>query len=418
MRYCKHLRIALMILAFHLGLVQLSWAWLHIAPSISVREEYNDNIFLTPSDKESDFITTIRPYINLSAETDYLKLSLDYGLDVILYIHNPDENETSLKGAQRINLDTTLSPYKDIFFIKISDVYQRVSIDEREQVAYDNTFVNMTDSNKFFFNPYVEYPLSGTVKARLSYSYGNIWYSEDTGNNAESHLASLSIIKELSAKLTGTVSYDYLLYRPTNNERQFNEAYDRQTPRLQLRYALGPNFTIEGGIGQTWFDFERSEDRDFFLWNILAQYKVTENISIGAGYAVDFLDSVQDGTYENKVATGTASYTGKIPLHLTVFKKDDTYLSTDREDESTGVILGTTMPITAKIDGSLNGRYTKYKFLPEDEKTDRYGIQIQFAYKLKRTVFSLGYTYNQNDSNFDDNDYKNNIVWAQVSLEL
>jgi len=30
----------------------------------------------------------------------------------------------------------------------------------------------MTDSNKFFFNPYVEYPLSGTVKARLSYSYG------------------------------------------------------------------------------------------------------------------------------------------------------------------------------------------------------------------------------------------------------
>jgi uncharacterized protein (PEP-CTERM system associated) len=101
---------------------------------------------------------------------------------------------------------------------------------------------------------------------------------------------------------------------------------------------------------------------------------------------------------------------------LTVFKKDDTYLSTDREDESTGVILGTTIPITPKIDCRLNGLYTKYKFLPEDEKTDRYGLQLSFGYQLKRTFFSLGYTYNHNDSNVDDNDYKNNIVWAQMRL--
>ena len=407
-----------MILVFHLGLVQLSWAWLHIAPSISVREEYNDNIFLTPSDKEGDFITTIHPLINLSAETDFLKLSLDYGLELKLYIHNPDENETSLKGAQRINLDTTLSPYKDIFFVKISDVYERVSIDERKQVAYDNTLVNMTDQNRFFFNPYVEYPLSGTVKTRLVYSYENVWYSEDTGNKYENHMASLSIIKELSAKLTGTISYDYLLHRPTKNEDHVNEAYDRQTARLQLHYALGPNFTLNGGIGETWFDYERSRDKDFFVWNILAQYEVAKNISISGGYAIDFLDSVQEGTYENKVATGTVSYTGKIPVNFTVFKKDDTYLSADREDESKGVTIGATIPITPKIDCRLNGRYTKYKFFPDDEKTDRYGLQINFEYKLKKTVFSLGYTYNQNDSNIDHNDYKNNIVWAQVSLAL
>jgi hypothetical protein len=417
-RFFKHLRVALLMLAFHLGLVQSSWALLHITPSISLREEYNDNIFLTPTDKEGDFITSIFPSINVSSETDFLKLSLDYGLDIKLYLHNSDQNETSLKGMQRINLDTTLSPYKDIFFIKISDVYERVSIDERDQVAYDNYIVNMTDRNIFSINPYVEYPLSGTVKTRLGYTYKNVWYSDDAGDNYEDHMASLSITKELSAKLTGTVSYDYLMYKPTKNEDHFNEDYDQQTARLQLHYALGPNFTIEGGIGQTWFDYERQEDSDFFVWNVLAQYNVTKNISISGGYAIEFPHSVEEGTYESKVATGTLNYAGKIPLNVTVFKKDDTYLSSDREDKATGVTLGTTIPITPKVACRLNGLYTKYEFFDPDEKTDRYGFQIAFDYQLKRTFFSLGYTYNQNDSNIDDNDYKNNIVWAQIRLAI
>ena len=412
MRYVKNLRIVILMIIFHLGLAHVSWALLRIAPSISIREEHNDNIFLTPSHKEGDFITTIYPSINLNYEKDFLKLSLDYGLDVYIHLHNSNQNEV----AQRINFDSNLSPYKNIFFIKISDVYEKVSIDERKQVAFDNNLVNVTDRNRFLFNPYIEYPLSGTLKTRLAYSYTNVWYSEDTGNNYEDHMASLSIIKELSAKLTGTISYDYLVHRPANNEDDVNAAYDRRTASLRLHYASGTDFTIDGGIGETWFDYERRGDRNYFVWNILAQYQVAKNISIGAGYAINFLDSVEHGTNESKSTTGTVSYTGKIPVNVTVFKKDDTYPSTDREDRSTGVTLGATIPITPKIDCRLNGVYTKYKFLPDDEKMDRYGLQLSFGYQLKRASFSLGYTYNYNDSNINNNDYKNNIVWAQMRL--
>ena len=62
-----------------LTFVSSATAKLDVNTSVGLREEYNDNIFLTKTNREDDFITSISPNIRLNYALSYLDLSLDYG---------------------------------------------------------------------------------------------------------------------------------------------------------------------------------------------------------------------------------------------------------------------------------------------------------------------------------------------------
>jgi uncharacterized protein (PEP-CTERM system associated) len=199
------MRLFLLLLIFCLTLVSISYAELRVTPSVSIREEYDDNIFLASDNEEGDFITSIYPSINLSYTTNFVTLSLDYGMNFRLYMHNSYLNETDLADTQRAKLDSTISLYREILFLKVFDEYARIPIDVRRQTAIDNAFVNMTDINRFRVNPYLELPLSSTLKLRTGYSYENIWYRYKEGDSAQIHLITTGLLKELSPKLSASL---------------------------------------------------------------------------------------------------------------------------------------------------------------------------------------------------------------------
>ena len=57
----------------------------NLIPNIALREEYNDNIFFSVEDQESDFITTISPGLNIFDRTERLDFALTGRLDGIYY---------------------------------------------------------------------------------------------------------------------------------------------------------------------------------------------------------------------------------------------------------------------------------------------------------------------------------------------
>ncbi len=408
----KKTKIALIIFLapfFFASMISQSRAELSLTPSISLREEYNDNIFLTAYDEEGDFLTSISPAIDLTYVTRRLDLSLDYRLNFDFYAHNSDRDDIRQLGR----LESTLSPYRGIFFIRVSDVFARVPIDVRRPVALDNILTNTTDSNRFIVNPYLEYPLSGTFLARVDYTYENIWYEEEEGDDAENNSATLSFIKELSSKMTASLTYSYLSYRPDRTEE-----YDRQDAGLGIDYKLSPKLSLNAGAGQTWFEYKTGTEIDSTVWNINVDYSLTESLAISAGYSEGFSDSVNVGAYKRKSTTGAVSYTGKNTIALSAFRNIDKYITTDREDRSRGVTLSSSIPVTSRITGTLTGRYIYYEFFPEEEKVDRYGFGLSFNYRLRMLTATLGYTHNLSDSDIEANDYRNNIAWLQVRLAI
>jgi len=410
-------RILFFVVFFCLSLTSLSWAEFKITHGVSIREEYNDNIFLTPRDEEDDFITNVHPSITLSYNANLLTLSLDYSLDFRFYADHSNLNETSLINTQRAKLETTISPYKDAFFIRVFDEYRRVPIDIRRQVALDNLFVNLTDSNIFLVNPYLEYPLSATLKTKIGYSYSNYWYDSDEGIASETHSGTVSIIKEISSRINSSLSYTYLMNRLKKTIENIQD-YDRQDISFNMNIQALERLTLNGGIGHIWFDHEKLADTDSTIWNIQAQYSLTDFISLGAGYSESFMDSVNIGTYKTKTATASISRQGNIPITLSGFKTINTYLSEDREDRLIGVTLNSSLPVTPKITIRWVGTYTDYEFLPEGEKVKRLGIGLSSDYALRITTITLGYTYNWNNSTIDAHDYKNNIIWAQARFTI
>jgi hypothetical protein len=409
------------IILFALGIFCLIlsspvWAEFKLTPSISLREEYDDNIFLTADDEEADFITSIYPSVSLSYTSNLLTLSLDYGIDIKLYMHNPDENETDLTNTQNAKLDSTLSLYRDIFFLKVFDEYSRVPIDERRQTAIENPFVNMTDLNHLLINPYLEYPLSGTLKAKAGYTYENLQYKDEEGDDAENHLMTGGLVKEFSPKLSGSVFYTYSVHDLKSNED--NEDYDRQDIMFGMNYQLTQKLSLQGTYGHGWLNYKETEDFDSAIWSVNANYLLTEKLSMGAGYSQDFSDSVDAGAYTNEVATIYITREGTVPLTLKGFARKADYIVEDREDKSAGVALNADIPLTPKMTARVTGLYTYYKFLPEEEKVNRYGAGISFDYEIKITTISFGYIHNLSDSTIEENDYRNNRFWVQARITL
>ncbi len=443
----KWLWLSVGVVIFLLNVASFSWAEFTYTPSILLREEYNDNIHLTPTDRRSDFVTTINPIITLAYTSSLLTLALDYGFEFKIYARNHEDNETNLTDAQRAKLETTVSLYKDIVKLRVFDQYWRVPKDVREATAIGNTLVNMTDSNLLDVNPYMEYPLTGSLKARVSYDYTNQWYRDSLLSKYQSHTIEAGLIKELSQKITVTALYDYII---TNYTNQVD--YTRQNAKAGIQYQVTPKLSLGGTGGYTWFDFQELGNRSYPIWSANVKYDATNTLSLTASYLVDFFNSTSgipftalslsqyystvptypvppylttyysatSGLHKQNSASAGVYYSGNIPIAVTFTYEKDKYpeVTGGREDEWKGVTISTSKPFTQKITGQLVGFYTNYTFLPENEKAKRYGVNVDLAYAFKIATLHFGYTYNKNNSNIDANDYSNNIVYLEARFVL
>jgi hypothetical protein len=430
-----------------LGLVSSSWADFHITPSIALREEYNDNIFLTATDKKDDFITSISPSIHLGYTASILTLNLDYGLDVRLYAKHSDQNLTSLQNTQRAQLGTTVSLYRDIVKLRVQDVYARVPADIRQQAAINNYLVNMTDSNSLTVNPYVEYPITGTLEARLSYQYDNQWYKDSSLSKYQSHTFEVGLTKELTPQLAVSALYDYII---TDYTSAMVPDYNRQNARANIRYQVTPRLSLIGSAGETWFDYKDMGSTSSPTWNIGAKYEVTGRLSLSASYEQDYYNPAVGvplpasylssyystgtlfpgmpypadyyanayGPYKTDTATAGVTYSGNIPVSVQFTYGRNKYTQVVREDKWEGVTISTNKPVTSKITCGVSGLYSHYTYLPENEKADRYGADVHLSYALRITTLELGYVYNRNNSSVGANDYSNNIVYIQARFVL
>lgn len=75
----------------------------NVTPSLSVREEYNDNIFFEYSDTVDDFITTVSPGLELTQRTEQMDLTLAGTVSQLFYADNSELNEADQNYSGRIN---------------------------------------------------------------------------------------------------------------------------------------------------------------------------------------------------------------------------------------------------------------------------------------------------------------------------
>jgi hypothetical protein len=400
--------------------VTSSFAKLTITPSLTVKEEYNDNILLTNSDREDDFITTVYPNITIKySPNKSLDLDLDYGLNFKFYSQHSELNNTSIRETQEMKLKAQIRPLSRIF-IDIFDLYRRVPIDLRRKIALENEVVNKTESNTFSVSPYMILSLTSTVSTTVGYGYENIWYKDEEAIDSQSHSAFLTLSKKFSSRMNGTMKYNYLAYRPDlQNKQNTADEYDRHDGSLAVAYRILPTLEIRGEIGEARFDFREDKDTKSTFWKIETDYsfEAIEATSIEASYSTFFYNSTTSGIFKRR-KIDVYFKTGKtFKLIINPYYSTDRYFDSDREDRVIGGTFNISRPLSKKIAFSLNGELERQKFSPEDERVERYSLGTNLDYRVSRSIItSLGYRYNNRNSDIDTDDFHNNIVWLQAKI--
>ena len=337
---------------------------------------------------------------------------------------NTDEDRIGAGEAnQAARLNALVRLYRELFFLRVSDTYSRVPIDEGGRGGENNRTVNLTDSNTLSINPYLQFQVMKDTQMQVGYTYTNVWYEEEEGNDAISHLYSTSLTKELSPRVSMTLSGSHKQYRPKDADKIIivgsggNYDFDQETVSLSLKYQATERLNLNGKYGHTWLDYDVKGKGDTDEWLAGANYEITSNYSVGMQYSKSVNVSVNDGTTENYNYSANLEYDDRFTINFRLFATTSYYAEVDREEDSYGGELSGERPFNEKT--GINGlfRYTNYESTGEfDEQSDRYSTKLSLYYETRLGRLSTGYIYNRNESDLDDGDYDNNIVFVSASL--
>ena len=403
-----------------------------LVPGVDMRMEYNDNIYLASDNEEDDLITTLSPNISMTWETSRLDVSLFASVAMEKYLDNTDEDRIGAGESNQASSLTALARlYRDVFFLSITDSYQRVPIDEGGRGGENNRNVNLTDSNTLTINPYLNFPLMKGTQMRLGYSYTYQWYEEEDGDDYISHLYSASLTNELSPRVTMTLSGSYKEYRPRDaddeicnwfgcvEDRGGRYDYDQESVSVGLSYQATERLQLNGTFGHTWLDYDVKDKGDTEEWLVGADYEITSNYSVGTEYRKSVDISVEDGVSKTNRYSAYLRYDDRFIVDFTLFSRSSEYVEINRDDDSYGGALSGELPFNDRtgITGLL--RYENFDRTGLDEEEfDRYATRFSLYYETRLGRVSTGYIYNLTDYNRGGDDYYNNIVFISASLRF
>ena len=242
-----------------------------IQPSITLSEEFNDNIFLTPTDKQEDYITRVIPGIILSHKTAFWSWDLDAAYDYRSYLKRTRTEDST----HRLDLKNRTELIDNLLFFEGQDQYQRVSIDVTKDFAQQSLFVNQADQNLLTLNPYAVMRLGSASKMFLGYKYVNSQYhnafvtsatgttgvpTEPVTTSTIDHIGYLETGSELSSNSSFTAGIRYTrdhhpLFPQVALDQSRADDYYKTDVYAGPRYAYAPNSYVYCLIGESWLGF-------------------------------------------------------------------------------------------------------------------------------------------------------------------
>jgi hypothetical protein len=224
---------------------------LTIVPSVTVSEEYNDNINLSNANRQSDFITSIQPALSVNFESATYRLTAGYSFSADMYARGPDRNAAF--DRQNFDLDTQWRPteqltltLRDTFlFTTNTNLISPEGVSTGRDRAWSNA---LRGGAAYRLDPFT------TLRGGASYTVQR--YQSSSLEDADIYTADVAIDRVLSPTLTGTLAYEAGYF-----DIEFEPTTWTHTPRLGVAYRLTPTITVSLSGGPS-FEIPEGGSRD------------------------------------------------------------------------------------------------------------------------------------------------------------
>jgi hypothetical protein len=228
-----------------------------LTPSLTLSEEFNDNILESATDKRSDFVTRVQPGVALLYQAPRLSGDLRYNFDYRYYARGS-------RGDEKIHslaLHGSAALTENFLFVEVSDTLSRVSLDVTRDNTSESLFVNQTDQNTASVSPYLLWRLGEKTVLRTGYRFIDTRYWSSPGVNKQTHMVFADLNYEISAHLNLTAAYSFSKV-DTELVR-----YDEHDVSTGFKYEYADKSFLFGGIGNSWQDFSDSRSVSNLFWN-------------------------------------------------------------------------------------------------------------------------------------------------------
>ena len=234
---------------------------LTILPSVTVSEEYNDNILLSNRDRRWDIITGITPAVSIILESATYRLAAGYNFTAELYERDPDRNAAF--NRQNFNGDAqwrpteqlTLTATDTFAFSTDTNLISAEGVSTGRDRAWSNTLGGG-----------IAYRISPLTTVHGAASYTVQRFNASDLQDSDVYRAEVGVDRALTRFLTGTLAYQVAYFDIDNEPKTWTH-----TPRIGFSYRLTETITIAASGGPT-FELRDGDGGDRVTPAVTARY--------------------------------------------------------------------------------------------------------------------------------------------------
>lgn len=379
--------------------------------SLTVREDYNDNIYLSSINEEDDFITRIIPGLSFGYEGARFRTSIKYSFEARMYKDNSEANDEK----HTLSAVFSAEPIRRLLYIDVADSFRRVPSDIRRPTNEGEVYVNLYDTNTLTVRPYIKRSITPRTSLKAGYERTDTDYDQSAGEDFVYNGAFMVSESQVTPKLTLSLGYDFR--DKDAGERTEDFSYHKAT--LSAAYRITRDLSIDAAVGNGWFDYEKRRSEEHPFWNVGVKKSFAWGGRSSARYSRVIKDSPLYGSYLADSAKLGISYGKRIILDGNAFITKNDYLTYARKDELKGGGFGASWKISRRLSTSVKGRISRQEFTNPDEKIDLWSAECGISYLAgKRTFVSARYRYVDRDSDNVLSSYTNNIYTVSVGIEI
>ena len=375
-----------------------------INPSITLGEEYTDNVFES-NHKRSDYVTRAMPGLALTYVMPFWDWDVAYFYDYRYYARNSrssdDTHNLMAKGFIRL--------IDDFLLLDINDTYRRESLDVSRDRTEEGLFVDQSDTNNFTVSPYLQFHPTSQTTVKTGYRYTNIWYKEPSGIDRRDHIGFIDIAYDYSSRLT-------LMANHTYTHDNSIAGFDRHLPYIGGRYQYGERSFILALGGFVFDNPEHGSNCNKPYWNVGITHFFDHTSITLASVTLYPVDPEETLTRQTDYSLGVNRELSRGSVGITFSYSDFSGPDIDT-DKRYGARLTVRHELLPNLSGNLMCSVDRYDRRFTDDHLRRIIVNPSLSYALPNE-FTIGLYYyyiDSHSSHVPEDKYNVNRVGIQLT---
>ena len=371
-----------------------------LTATVGLKQEYSDNLFFDAEHKETDFITTVSPGLELIDNTERMKLGLNLRWDASSYWDHDSLNDVDHDYAGSFRY--ALTERANVFS---SAKYRRDSRSDRD-LTDTGLILDAVRREQYRFSLGGGYSLSEVFGMQVQYSFAQDDYENNRYTDNTSHDITTTFSRDLSeywANTVGRVNLGVTFYDSDSS------TVDNYSATVGLEKKLSELFSYFLDVGlrftDSQYDSYRLQATTNPLIYVVVPYEAQEE---GIGFmgrsGVSYRDELNDGTlsasHDIQPASGSSGTVERTSLQLQIGRR---IAETSRAYISTGYTINKSTDDIANVSATDENSWWLSP-----------GISYDFTREL-RVIGSYSYAYVQD--NAADEDKERNLFMVRLEYK-